>query len=179
MGRLRAALLIGLLALAAGCGDTTEPQVGGVEEIGGRTLAEGAVPDPEGDPVLTVVTAQGERVGFDLPTIEGLRRVRTTVFEPFVEEDMEFSGVLLWDLLEIAGATGDEQDVTLTALDDYQVALPLEALREEPILLATRSGGETIPVEEGGPTRVIFGDGTSQGDNSNLWIWSVKEIVVE
>ncbi len=178
MEQVRAGLLVGLLALVIGCGGAAS-SAAGVEEISERTLAAGALPEPEGDPVLTVVTAEGERVGFDLPTIEGLRRVQTTVFEPFLETDVEFSGVLLWDLLEVAGATGDGQDATLTALDDYEVELSLEELRDEPILLATRSGGDAIPVEEGGPTRVIFADGTSQGGNSNLWIWSVKEIVVE
>lgn len=179
MARLRHAALIGWLVLAVGCTGPAAPSADGLEEIGERTLGDGTVPEPEDEPVLTVVTPRGDRVAFDLATIEQLRRVQTTVFEPFLEEDVEFSGVVLWDLLEAAGATGDSEDATLTALDDYEVELSLATLRSEPILLATRSSGDMIPVEEGGPTRVVFPAGTSQGDNSNLWIWSVEEIVVE
>lgn len=178
MGRLRQALMIGSLVVATGCAGAAAPSGDGIEEIGQRTLDGGAVPDPAGAPVLTVVTADGERVGFDFATIERLRRVRTTVFEPFLEQDTEFSGVVLWDLLAAAGATAASQDAKLTALDDYEVELPLATLRSEPVLLATRSGGEPIPVEDGGPTRVVFPAGSELGENPNLWIWSVKEIVV-
>ena len=30
-----------------------------------------------------------------------------------------------------------------------------------------------------GPTRVVFPEGSALGDNPSLWIWSVKEIVIE
>lgn len=181
MGWLRQVLVLGSVVLATGCagGESAAPTDPAVEQIAERTLDAGAIPEPEGDPVLTVVTADGERVEFDLATLERLRRVQTTVFEPFVEQDVEFSGVVLWEVLEAAGASEASGDAALTALDDYRVELPLDTLRDEPILLATRSSGEAIPVEDGGPTRVVFPEGTPIGDNPNMWIWSVKEIVLE
>ena len=47
------------------------------------------------------------------------------------------------------------------------------------IMLATAAGdGSEIPIESGGPIRIIFMDGVKAGANADQWIWSTKIIDV-
>ena len=47
------------------------------------------------------------------------------------------------------------------------------------VLVATASGnGRELPIDKGGPTRIIFTDGTEAGAASEQWIWSIKTIDV-
>ena len=64
------------------------------------------------------------------------------------------------------------------ALDDYHVTLPLAQLAASGAVLATRSGGRAIAIDEGGPVRLVFPGGTRLGRNSDNWIWSVDWIRV-
>jgi hypothetical protein len=38
--------------------------------------------------------------------------------------------------------------------------------------------GSAIPIDQGGPVRVVFLDGVEAGKNPDQWIWSIKEIDV-
>ena len=54
--------------------------------------------------------------------------------------------------------------IHVTALDDYQIDLPLAAVDAGGIFLATKRGdGEAIPIEEGGPTRIVYLGGAAAG----------------
>ena len=144
-------------------------------------LAEdGALPRPKGAPILTIrgnisrPNTQDEVV-LDLETIERLHIIDAEIFEPFLQERATFRGVELSTLLEVVGAEPSSGVVRLTALDDYEVALPADG---EGILLATRHDGALIPVDEGGPTRIVFLSDSTGGENLAHWIWSVSSIEV-
>ena len=48
---------------------------------------------------------------------------------------------------------------------------------EEARLLATSdAAGAEIPVDEGGPTRIVFQEGTAAGRNADQWIWSLRTL---
>ena len=38
--------------------------------------------------------------------------------------------------------------------------------------------GESIPVEEGGPTRIVYLGGVAAGASADQWIWSLASIDV-
>jgi hypothetical protein len=144
----------------------------------GEIRAGDAVPAPDGRPTVRVRgTKHGNARGataLDLATLDRLPRVRVTVQEPFRKRDMTFEGVRLVDLLQIAGApTSEARRVYLHALDDYHVSIPLTALAGSDAVLATEADGRAVPVEEGGPVRLVFPDGTKLGTNTDNWIWSV------
>jgi len=59
------------------------------------------------------------------------------------------------------------------------VDLTLTDVRDQSIFLATRTGdGAALPVEDGGPTRVVFADDLAQRFSPDLWIWNIETIEV-
>jgi len=65
------------------------------------------------------------------------------------------------------------------AADDYQADLTLADVRDQSIFLATRTGdGTALPVEDGGPTRIVFADGLADRFSPDMWIWNIETIEV-
>ena len=52
-------------------------------------------------------------------------------------------------------------------------------MRDQSIFLATRTGdGAALPIEEGGPTRIVFADGLADRFSPDMWIWNIETIEV-
>jgi hypothetical protein len=107
-----------------------------------------------------------------------MRRVRVEAAEPFLKRRVTFEGVLLSDLLEVAGVPDAASTVSLTALDVYKVDVKVSDIRSSQMLLATRADGKHMPVDRSGPIRIVFPDSSTLGRNPDLWIWSVESMKV-
>jgi hypothetical protein len=187
--RLVVVALVAALAVAA-CGgkekapaqaapDASTPQV-----VDNGTLAAGEkISAPKGDVVLTVTgdigTAnKGKKLELDLASLEKMRQMRVEAAEPFLKRRVVFEGVLLSDLLAVAGVPDSASKVSLTALDDYKVDFKVADVRSSQMLLATKADGKHMEVDHSGPIRIVFPDGSSLGRNPDLWIWSVASMKV-
>jgi hypothetical protein len=188
--RLVVVALVAALAVAA-CGgreeaptqaapDPSTPQV----VDGGTLTAGGKVSAPKGDVVLTVsgdigtANTKGKKLELDLASLEKMRQVRVEAAEPFLKRRVVFEGVLLSDLLAVAGVPDSASKVSLTALDDYKVDFKVADVRSSQMLLATKADGKHMTVDRSGPIRIVFPDGSSLGRNPDLWIWSVSAMKV-
>jgi hypothetical protein len=191
---LRCVTVAGVLALAAGCGGQSTTQTTTTERkanasaraVSPATLKPGdAVPLPAGKPVFTMtgkITAENQAGGlaFDLPTVERFALYEVSLYEPWTKQNMSFRGVWLQDLLAAARVEGDATRLHIVALDDYTVDLTMDEVRAGGIMLATRAGdGSALPVDKGGPTRIVFLNGVKAGANADQWIWSIKVIDVQ
>lgn len=173
--------LMSILALAAvvvaGCSGAQEQTLPDSEPA---ELAY--LPAPTGEVVLTILGADKPNVGdefrLDLDGIESLGTETVTIHEPFLNTEIEMTGVLVDDLLAAAGVDPDAE-LAWTALDDYQVHFTGRQVGAENGILATRIDGVPIEIADGGPIRVIFTDldGTLARD-TNQWIWSLHLIEV-
>lgn len=188
---LAAAVLAGALAGACGAGAAEPPDPAAASVPSATRVVEepvvrpgDAVPAPSGAAVLTVsgrisVTNDGTVLRLDPAALDQLGRVQAHVYEPWVKKALDFQGVWLDDLLDVAGINPAASTVHLTALDDYQVDLSVADVMAGGVLLATRTGdGAPIPVEDGGPTRVVFVGGVPVGSSAEKWIWSLSTIDV-
>lgn len=194
---LPAAAAVVVLALSVGCGSSDPDQdqgagpgtgVGGsppVTVLRAATLLPGqAVPVPAGKPLLTLtgkVSAanKGKEVVLDRAGLARLGLIQVRIYEPWVKQNLLFRGVWLADLLKVAGAATDAGTVRITALDDYRVDFKAADIKVGGILLATLAGdGSEIPIDKGGPTRIVFMDGVKFGANQDNWIWSLRTIDV-
>jgi len=191
---VRLAVAAALLGLAAACGgspDTgaaapagqAEPAPGKI--ISPATLKPGqAVPKPAQKPVLTITgkisaANKGHALVFDRRTLERLGVVQVRLYEPWAKKTLEFRGVWLKDLLAVAALQADAARLHMTALDDYQVNLTMAEVRAGGILVATAAGdGSSIPIDQGGPVRILFLDGVPAGANPDQWIWSLTTVDV-
>ncbi len=175
-GSLAPAILLAVALLAACGGDPGGPRVA---TVGEALLVPGDDVPEVADPVVAVSgdVAVGA-VGLDVPTLESLGTVEVTIEEPWLEEEIAFTGVWFSDLLAVLDPGDDADAVDLHALDDYSVSFPLEDLVAGDALLATRADGDPIPVSAGGPVRLLFLDRDGPGSNLDLWIWSIDALSV-
>lgn len=186
-GRLLAAgvLLLALTGCGTGPPARTQPSSPAASVISTADLVPGeAVPAPRGAPVLTLsgrIAAhnRGQELALDLATLDRLGVRRVSLYEPWTKQTMQFQGVWLSDLLRMARVDGSATGIHLTALDDYRVDLSMAEIRAGGILVATRSGdGTAIPVDQGGPARIVFVGDVPTGRNADRWIWSLKALDV-
>jgi hypothetical protein len=188
--RLVVVALVAALAVAA-CGGKEEastqsaaPDPSTPRVVDDGTLAAGEkISAPKGEVVLTVTGDIGtankdNKLELDLASLEKMRRVRVEAAEPFLKRRVTFEGVLLSDLLAVAGAPDSASKVSLTALDDYKVDFKVSDIRSSQMLLATKADGKHMPVDRSGPIRIVFPDSSTLGRNPDLWIWSVESMKV-
>jgi hypothetical protein len=182
--RLVAVVAIGIVVLAGCQRDEQRPQAPAAapstQEISPGTLGAGAkVSEPKGEVVLTMsgeigTRNQGKKLALDISSLERMRMVRMQTTEPFLKRKVTFEGVLLSDLLAVAGVTDSVSKVNMTALDDYKVDFTVADVRSSQMLLATKADGKRMKVDRAGPIRIVFPDSSSLGRNPDLWIWSVS-----
>jgi hypothetical protein len=188
--RLVVVALVAALAVAA-CGGKQEeapkaaaPNASSPQVVDDGTLAAGEkISSPKGEVVLTVsgdigAANKGKTLELDLASLEQMRQVRLEAAEPFLKRRVTFEGVLLADLLAVAGVPDTASTVSLTALDDYKVDFKVADVRSSQMLLATKADGKHMPIDRSGPLRIVFPDGSSLGRNPDLWIWSVSSMKV-
>jgi hypothetical protein len=190
--RIRLVVVALVVALAvASCGGKDEattkapaPSASTPQVVDDGSLAAGQkISAPRGEVVLTLTgdigTAnKGSKLELDLASLETMRRVRVEAAEPFLKRRVMFEGVLLSDLLAVAGVPSSASKISMTALDDYKVDFKLDDVRSSQMLLATRADGKYMPVDRSGPIRIVFPDSSSLGRNPDLWIWSVASMKV-
>ena len=121
------------------------------------------------DGVLRVDQAELDRFGL----------LAMSVDDPWAKQRVTLQGFWLRDLVSLARPDAAATSLHLSALDDYQVDLSLADVRSQSIFLATRTAdGTALPVEEGGPTRVVFSDDLAARFSPDLWIWNIETIEV-
>jgi hypothetical protein len=191
----RAALPLILVALLVPAGCAVQPRLNttaGVQPTDApvvvappRWQPDGPVQAPTGPVVLTLTGKIGQRnvdrsaLHFDAAILDELGVVEAKVYDPWVKQELEFQGVWMNDLINAAKPTSDAQSIHITALDNYQVDLSLADVRAGGILAATKRGdGSPIPLEEGGPVRVVFVGGVPSGASADQWIWNLTTIDV-
>ena len=191
--RLALPLILVALLVPAGCAvqprlNTTagvQPTEAPVVVAPPRWQPDGPVQAPTGPVVLTLTGKIAQRnvdrsaLHFDAAILDELGVVKAKVYDPWVKQELEFQGVWMNDLIEAAKPTSGAQSIHITALDNYQVDLSLADVRAGGILAATKRGdGSPIPLEEGGPVRVVFIGGVPSGASADQWIWNLTTIDV-
>lgn len=170
----RAAVALGLVAALMGCSETS-PEL---PEDPLPAAFEDGVPEPTGEVVLTVTTADTEH-DWDIATLERLPQRDLTILEPFVDEEHTYTGPLWADVLRASGVDlTTAGPVEVVALDNFVVDLPTDAETLDGLVLAHLEDGERIPIAEGGPIRLVFPPTNPAGENLNNWAWSVRSATV-
>ncbi len=167
-------------------------------EITPATLQPGdAIPPLQGERFLTVTgligaQQQGESLTtpertpmleLDQATLNAVGLVEYSVKDPFELQDNTFRGVLMRDLLALWQVAPEATHLTFTALNDYRVKVPIELLRDYPMILAQFQNGEPMQPDYRGPAMLIAPHSQFQSveDLAKLeyWIWQVVKVHAE
>lgn len=135
---------------------------------------DAGVPAPTGDVVLTLETDDATH-DWDIATLELLEQFDLTIVDPFLDKEHTYTGPLWRDVLRASGVDVDAgRSVELVALDDYVAEIPTDAETLRGALLAHLDDGAPIPIEDGGPIRLVYPLDSAAADNDNNWIWSIR-----
>ncbi len=143
------------------------------------------IPTPAGPIVLTVrgnigISHADEVVEFDINTLERVGLVGYEVEDPWLQQTVTYSGILLSDLLKVVNASNTMTEVFAVALDGYSVPIPLQEFEDWPVMIATQSNGSYMSIENSGPTRIIFPydrhDNLTEARNMSVWNLELIEV---
>lgn len=128
--------------------------------FGGSTSAwAGELSAPQGKVLLTIsgkisTANDGQAATLDRNHLKALPQHSLKTSNPFVQGEHRFEGVLLADVLDLVGASGDL--LTARALDGYTVDIPVSDVRRFSVLLATKIDGNVMRVRTKGPIWLIY-----------------------
>jgi hypothetical protein len=181
-GRLLAAL-VGLAVVAGGCGAGSDDAADGdAPDASGEASADEAIyggfPVDPPAPDEVVLTLEGDvRVELTMAELEALAVTEVTLDEPFVRRRETYRVIPLSVLFDLAGI-GDGETVATIALNDYRYVDEVRALRDAQALLAVARDGAPIPMDAGGPIRLVYADDSSYTGSLDAWNWSLRTISV-
>jgi hypothetical protein len=177
-----------LITLTTSLGCTAPPDFDSVyQRLDSPALAAGSdIPQPKQDAILTVAGKignpnQDKTVLMDRPTLESVGLIEYAVTDPFEETERTFTGVLIKDLLALWKVSPDAKFLHVKALNDFQVDIPIELVRDFPVMLALKQDGEYMEPDYRGPAMIVFPYGYYKftGDIDAYWVWQVKSITVK
>jgi hypothetical protein len=182
---LVATSLLVILSLLAACGQAPmptapEPYKAQPSPTPAPTPTPAPLPKPAGSVLFTIT---GD---ITLPNVDNTVEVDSaaiadyvkeyTIDDPWVGAGMKYSGVLLSELWELAGAGSNANGVTLTATDGMRVRIDKEDLLRWPILVATQLSGKDLVAEQGGPAKLAFPPEAGTKYPKEVWMWYIKTI---
>lgn len=118
---------------------------------------------------------------WDSAMLDQLPEHEITTHTPWYDQAKTFRGPLLKDVLAKAGATGKQ--LTITALNDYSVQVPVSDAEQYPLILARTIDGKPLSVRDKGPLFLMYPFDQYPELRNKLYygraIWQINQIKVE
>ena len=173
------ALLVAAAALISGCATTvpdsaatSTPSASATNPYGGGFEVS---PPSATDVVLTVTGTK--IVNYTMGQLKALGTQSISIVEPFVKKQQTFVGVPLKAILEASGITPTQHLQTI-ALNDYVFKDTAANFESNNGLMAISRDGAAIPMDEGGPIRIVFPSDSKYFTYLDAWNWSMRSIKV-
>ena len=148
------------------------------------------LPSPDQRPILTVSGAiaygnddrsDGPVARWDRAMLEQLEQVTIKTTTDWTDGISVFKGPRVQDILDRVGAEGDE--VLATAINDYQVSIPISDFADYPVILAMTLDGRPLSRRDKGPLWIVYPRSDypelQKPENNTKWIWQLKELIVQ
>lgn len=138
---------------------------------------------PQGEVLLTIrgaitATNSDDALLLDLALLESLPQAEFSTSTTWTSGTPRFSGVLMKDLIAAVGATGGT--ITLRAVNDYAITMPVEDVAEDAPLLAYLMDGQTMSLRDKGPVWMVYPYDANEAYRSeevfSRSIWQLTEI---
>ena len=168
---LLGATLSGCSASAQGAATEASPSATAENPYGGFPV------DPPADDEVVLTVTGTTSIDYTMPDLEALAQVEATIDEPFVNLEQSFVGVELETLFEASGIESTDEVATI-ALNDYNYKDKASAFTGSKAILALSRDGSIIPMDQGGPIRIVFPNGQEYSDFLDAWNWSLRTIEV-
>lgn len=177
---MKKVLFVGLFAtfavLGASCGGDAEETLTTSNDVVSENPYGGVeVPPPApNEPILKLVKG-GEVISLSLNDLRKFPTVKVTVFEPFVKQEITFVGVAMEELFRAVGIELADEVLTI-ALNEYTYSNFAKEFVGTDAFIAYEQGGVSIPMNRGGPLRIIVPNNRPLTESLEVWNWSLAEI---
>jgi len=171
-------LAVATAACSWGSGDDSAGASESVPVIEENPYGASDIESPAPDEVVLTVRVNGTRTTFSLSQLLALPVTDLRLFEPFIKQNSQFSGVVMSEIFKATSISGADI-VTTIALNDYAYSNTAEKFTDSNAVIAYEQNGQPIAMDRGGPIRIIFPDATLLSKVLDAWNWSISEIVVE
>jgi hypothetical protein len=137
----------------------------------------GFVVDPPADSDVVLSIKGASTKDFTMGEITALADEEITINEPFVKIEQSFKVVKMEKLL--AGLGFKPTDTLSTvALNDYAFPDTVANFTNNNAYIAVSRNGAAIPMDQGGPIRIIFASDSGYFTNLDAWNWSIRTIEI-
>lgn len=144
------------------------------------------VPPAPTDIVLTIkgnidASNQGQAIVLDRDTLESLQSIEYKIIDPFEQKENTFQGVYLNDILDLCQISAEAQSIEITALNDYKIEIPLDFIRQVPMLFALKQNGAYMQENYRGPAMLVVPPHNYDAEfpRQSYWIWQITSIIVQ
>jgi hypothetical protein len=144
------------------------------------------LPQPKGDVILAVgglIENRNSPEGalFDRAMLEALGTEKLRTSSPWTEGVVEFEGVPARTVMRAVGAAGKR--VLASALNDYEIDIPLQDFEDYPVLFALKMNGQDLTVPDRGPIWIVYPrDDYPELRNESVnarWVWQLSGLTVK
>lgn len=176
-----------MLCMTAAC-STIQGSAPFYTVVSEATLKAGdTLPAPTGDVILTVtgkvgVSNQNGAIVMDRAMIEAAGQIEYKVTDPFEELVYTYRGPLMSDLLKLWKVPADAVSVSVAALDDYIVEIPLVEFANTPAIFALQRDNQYMPMSTRGPAMIVFPYDNFQFNHqifNDYWAWQIKSMEIK
>lgn len=131
---------------------------------------------------LTVIGRDGTQTLFTDADLDRLdpKTIDTTTY--WTDGVQHFEGVLLRDVLAVAGIDPTLADARLEAVahNDFTVVIPLADAVEWDVILARRMNGKALTLRDKGPLWIVYPrdqhEALRVGDYNHRWVWQLRQL---
>lgn len=127
---------------------------------------------------LVVVAPDGTQTTYSQADLERFATYQMTTVTPWRENETDFQGVLLTDVLQAHGL-GDARAIVVTAENDYTTEIPRELWEDIQVLIATRVEGQPHSRRHRGPIQFVIDMGQMEASeiaNEGHLVWMAARI---
>ena len=137
-------------------------------------------------PASTILVIDGHVAGgqpatFDLEALKKLPVTRVTTMTPWTDGENLYEGVRIRDLLTKLGASGTV--ILADAVDEYQVKIPMEDIRDYDVIVAYAVDGKPLPADNKGPLWIIYPYSQHPDLQNDLYfsrsVWQLTRLIVQ
>lgn len=165
-------------ACSWGSGDDSAGASESIPVIEENPYGASDIESPAPDEVILTVNANGRQTTFSLDQLSEFPVTDIRIFEPFIKQNSQFSGVSMSEIFNATSISGSDIATTI-ALNEYAYSNTADKFIGSNAVIAYEQNGQPISMDRGGPIRIIFPDGTILSKVLDAWNWSISEIVVE
>lgn len=127
------------------------------------------------EPVLHIFIGDNAPIVQTDADLAALPQVEFTTTTIWTEGEMTFAGPPLSKLLEALGVA--DADLEMTAVNDYKVRIPREAIESDAPIIANRIDGKKFGVRQKGPLWVVFPyDASEQYRSETVFAYSIWQL---